>query len=336
MSALTCNMVGHSAFGDASVLSVMPLTLSAPAAGQIRMTVKAVSINPIDYKRREGKLKLIEGPQVMPLGICHDAAGVVESVGEGVTEFKVGDRVATRKRGVGTYAEATLTGADVSAKIPDSVSFAHAAALPLAGMTALQALRAADLKAGETVFISGGAGGVGHYAVQLAKHYFKAGKVVATCSGSKAALCKSLGADEVVDYTAVPHGTQYAGRGKFDVVMDTVGDSAAMCVLGKPHRNVVSVVNLDLPMAPNATFVVRAFLMAMGAPVHFAAWRAGTTYQFVRLTPNAADLAFLLGLLDNKTIVSTLDTTFHGLAACQDAFNKAEHGRPAGKVVIEI
>jgi len=342
---LTCLMVGMVAFGGPEVLSVRPCSLAAPGPNELRMGVKFVSLNPADSKRRRGQMRFLEPGSPSsdsPLGVGYDAAGIVEFVGSNVTMFNIGDRVAARKRTAGTYATAALVDADVAAKIPDGVSFEQAAALPTSAMTALQALRAGGIQAsvghwsGESVFVSGGAGGVGHYAVQLAKHYFKAKYVVTTCSTDKVEFCESLGADEVIDYTLYDKGAQYFDRGVFDVVVDTVGEARAMSVLATPGRKVVSVAVTDPAGAPDAHIAARALLKLMSIPNHVAAYKHRAEFQFVQLQPSSQDLALLLDLLDRKVIRSEVFIVLHGLEAAPYAFYEVELGCTTGKVVIEI
>jgi len=303
---------------------------------------------------------------VFPIGICHDVAGVVEAVGSEVKKFAVGDKVFCRKAEVGSYAEYCLIGEDITAKMHPSMTFSEAAGVPLAGMTALQALRAAGIKQGDSVFISGGAGGVGSFAIQLAKHHFGASKVTVTCSKAKEEVCKSLGADEVIDYTA-RKGHVYDNLSKYDVVFDTVGDSVQMAKLIKPGHSwfllllllllcggnkyqcmkrtntlknskkaIASVVNLDSDMAPNAGFAIKLFLDILGAHAHFSARWNGGHFKCVRLELKAADLELLGGLVGDKKIRCLVDSTFHGLDDFRKAFERAENGRPVGKVIIEI
>lgn len=169
----------------------------APGSGEVLVKVKAAGLNPVDYKTATNGNPNWSYQHI--LGV--DAAGVIEEIGEGVTGFKKGDRVfyhgnLTEKGG---FAEFAVTTAHTVAKIPDELSFEEVAALPCAGMTAYQALiRKMNLQRGETILIHGGAGGVGGFAIQLAKNI--GAKVVTTCSPENEEYVRELGADYVIFY----------------------------------------------------------------------------------------------------------------------------------------
>ncbi|MFE1243168.1 zinc-binding dehydrogenase [Fictibacillus sp. NPDC058756] len=194
----------------------------APGPGEVLVKVKAAGLNPVDYKTATNGNPNWSYPHI--LGV--DAAGVIEETGEGVSEFQIGDRVfyhgnLTKKGG---FAEFAVTTAHTVARIPDVLSFEDAAALPCAGMTAYQALvRKMNLQSGETILIHGGAGGVGGFAIQLAKNI--GAKVITTCSPENEEYVKELGADYVIFYkTENVHArileiTENAG---VNAVLDTV------------------------------------------------------------------------------------------------------------------
>jgi NADPH:quinone reductase-like Zn-dependent oxidoreductase len=187
--------------------------------GEVVVAIHAASVNGADPKvrRGNGRYKLDKFPHIMG----RDFSGVVSAVGPGVTDFKVGDAVfAVTDVGIeGTYAEKIAIKAAIVAKKPEGLSHAEAAALGLVSLTALTAIEdAAHLKAGETILIQGGAGGVAGFAVQLAKHL--GAKVITTASAGNHAYVRSLGADQVIDYNA----EDFTKIGPVcDVVFDTVG-----------------------------------------------------------------------------------------------------------------
>lgn len=165
------------------------------------MHVHAAGLNPVDFKTRQDMLKVIQR-YPLPIVMGNDLAGVVEACGEGVTRFAPGDRVFARmpKDSMGAFAEYAVVPDGLLAKMPPSIAFETAAGIPLAGLTALQALRdELHLKAGSRVFIPGGAGGVGTFAIQLAK--WLGAEVTTTASPRGKALVERLGADVVIDYT---------------------------------------------------------------------------------------------------------------------------------------
>jgi NADPH:quinone reductase-like Zn-dependent oxidoreductase len=203
-------------YGPPSVLIVDDVDRPVPAAGEVLIRVHAAGVNPIDWKLRAGFLQ-----QFMPVTLPHipglDVAGTVEALGDGVTEFAVGERVFGR--GTGTYAEFAVAPTTTIAQIPDGVSFEQAAPLHVGGETAWVALfDDARLEASQRLLVQGGAGGVGAIAVQLG--HWKGAYVIATASTANVDFVRSLGADEVIDYTSV--NVEDAVH-DVDVVLDTVG-----------------------------------------------------------------------------------------------------------------
>ncbi|GIM45424.1 alcohol dehydrogenase [Collibacillus ludicampi] len=213
--------------GSPETLRMADLPKPEPGPGEIRVRVLAVGLNPVDYKLAADGYLGWNYPFVLGL----DVAGIVDALGEGVTEWSVGDRVFYHGdlSKPGGYAEYAITTAHTAARIPNGVSFTEAAALPCAGMTAYQALhRKAHIHAGETVLIQAGAGGVGGFAVQLANR--SGARVITTCSARNRDYVLRLGAEEAIDYNAenmterVMELTE--GRG-VDVVVDTVSGQSA-------------------------------------------------------------------------------------------------------------
>ena len=189
-------------YGGRENLTVVDTAVPAIQADEVLVENIATSINPIDYKAREGLLQRMF-QWAFPVVLGWDVAGKIVAVGDAVTDFKVGDAVFARPDidpigRNGSYAEYTAVKADKLALKPENVSFAEAAAVPLAGLTALQMLQQLQVSAGKKVLIQAGAGGVGIYAIQLAK---KMGAYVATtASQANHDFVVGLGADEVIDY----------------------------------------------------------------------------------------------------------------------------------------
>ena len=208
-------------FGGPEVLKVGNLPDPSPGPGQVVVDVAAASINAADWKVRAGEYKQAN----FPLVLGRDFSGVVSALGEGVTDFRLGDEVfgvleAGRE---GAYAEKIAIGAAIVAKKPAALSHVDAAALALTGLTALCSVEVSlQLKPGETILIQGGAGGVAGFAIQLAKHL--GARVITTASAKNAAYLRGLGADEVIDYNA----TDFTKAVKnVDAVFDTVGGDVA-------------------------------------------------------------------------------------------------------------
>ena len=204
---------------------VLQLSADAPkpvaGAGEVLVEVYAAGVNPFDIKVREGKLQEVKQLQ-FPATLGGDLAGVVAGVAEGVTEFKIGDEVygqANALGGQGSYAEFTTLKAEALAPKPNSLDFINAAGAPLVGVSAYQALvDHAGLKKGQKILIHGGAGGIGTFAIQLAKHL--GAYVATTASAGDAEYVKNLGADEVIDYKTQAFEKLIKD---YDVVYDTVG-----------------------------------------------------------------------------------------------------------------
>src|SRR5260221_5797101 len=187
-------------YGGSEVLSYEDAPMPEHRPEELLVRVHAAGVNPIDWKIREGHYRMLVRFG-LPTVLGWDVSGVVEKAGAQVSAFRPGDEVFARpdiKRG-GTYAEYVAIRASDAARKPKSIDHVHAAAVPLAGLTAWQGLfDKADLKEGQRVLVHAAAGGVGHFAVQLAK--WKGAFVAGTASGRNEALVRSLGADRVVDY----------------------------------------------------------------------------------------------------------------------------------------
>jgi NADPH:quinone reductase-like Zn-dependent oxidoreductase len=185
-------------FGSSEVMHLEDVEMPRPGRGQVLIRIVAASVNPVDYKMRSGAFQ----PQglTMPLTLGRDVSGVIEAVGRGVTDVDVGDEVfALLDRDHGGYAEYVVIRGDSVALKPKSIDHIHAAAVPLAAITAWQGLfDHGMLRRGERVLIHGAAGGVGHFAVQFAKE--RGAYVIVTARASDHSLLTDLGADEVIDY----------------------------------------------------------------------------------------------------------------------------------------
>lgn len=208
-------------FGGTNVMQIEEIPTPSPGRGEVLIKVCAASVNPIDYKMRSGEVK--PPGMTMPVTLGRDISGVVENVGSEVSRFKAGDDVyALLDRDHGGYAEFVVATSETVAPKPASVDHIHAAAVPLAAITAWQGLfDHGKLKTGERVLIHGAAGGVGHFAVQFAK--IRGAHVIATARGEDHDLLRQLGADEVIDYRR----ERFEDRaGEVDLVLDLVaGDT---------------------------------------------------------------------------------------------------------------
>lgn len=205
-------------YGGPEVLQLMDLPIPEPGEGEVRVKAHAAGINPVDSQARQ---KDYLGYTDFPIVLGWDISGVVDALGAGVTDFKIGDEVygmirfPEQGRAYAEYATAPVT--EIVLK-PQRLSHVEAAATTLAALTALQVFEKMNLQTGQTILIHAGAGGVGHFAVQLAKA--RGARVIATASEKNLDFVKSLGADEVIDYRARPFEEQVSG---VDAVFDTVG-----------------------------------------------------------------------------------------------------------------
>lgn len=232
-------------YGSKEELKEMQLDRPKAGAKQVVVEVKATSINPIDWKLREGYLQQMMD-WAFPIILGWDVAGVISEVGEEVIDWKVGDKVFARPETTrfGTYAEYTVVDQELLAKIPANTSFEEAAAVPLAGLTAWQGLfNHGNLKKGETVLIHAGAGGVGTYAIQLAKSI--GAKVITTASKKNHDLLIELGADQVIDYKTENFAELLDG---VDLVLDTMGGEVqkdSFKILKPKTGRMISIVGLS-------------------------------------------------------------------------------------------
>ncbi|GMH63584.1 hypothetical protein TL16_g03753 [Triparma laevis f. inornata] len=292
----------------------------------VQIEARALSLNPIDYKLITGELNLSKKP--LPRGYGSDVSGVVTAVGSSVTRIKVGDEVYSDAIGFSPFGSVCqVPESKVSVK-PASLSFNEAAAIPLAGLTALQALRdKAAMKQGAKVVIFGGSGGVGSFAIQIAKA-LGASEVVTTSTNED--LCKSLGADRVINYRNEVASEVLKAK-DYDVVFDTVGGYGHYeqgKKLLKSSGTYVSIVGdgVSIPkMVPRLLW--RKFKSNFGS--------AG--YQIFFTNSNSADLDVLSKFVDEGKLKATIDSVFQfNDEGVREMFSKQMSGRTKGKNIMEV
>lgn len=314
-------------YGPPNVLAIQEVARPAPAAGEILVRVRAAALNPLDWHYMRGT------PYVMRMGIGIglpddvrvgvDFAGTIEAVGAGVTRFKPGDAVFGGKSGA--LAEYLAVRAERVVLKPDNVTFEQAAAVPIAGVTALQGLRDhVHVHAGQKLLINGASGGVGTFAVQIAKAY--GADVTAVCSTRNVELVRSLGADHVIDYTQQDF-TQGAKR--YDAVFDMVGNRSPRIV-----RRVLTPEGIYLGIGgggPDEDPWIGAFLGMIKARVlsPFVSQTMGTF--LADITPS--DLEVLAGLMRDGKVTPVIDRRY-ALGQARDAMMHLEEGHTRGKIVI--
>lgn len=324
-------------YGDNAVVEVADVPRPTLGAGEVLVEVHAASVNPIDFKTRNGDVRMILRYE-LPLVMGNDLSGVVVERGPGVTEVATGDAVYARlgKRRIGAFAEyAAVRVADLAPK-PVSLDHVQAASLPLVGLTSLQALRErAHLAAGQKVLIHAGSGGVGTFAIQLAKHM--GATVATTCSAKNADLVRSLGADVVVDYKSQRFDEVLSG---YDVVLDGLGGDTldrSFAVLA-PGGCLVSISGTPDPKFARdwqLNALLRVGIWAMSRKVMRLARRHQVRYEFLFMDPSGAQLREIGALVDSGVIKPVVDREF-ALDDAREALAYSESGHARGKVVLKI
>jgi len=302
-------------FGGPEVLAVAEVTRPEPLPTEVLVRVRAVGVNPVDTSIRAGAWPLLGNP---PFVLGWDISGTVEDIGAGVTRFRPGDEVygmPSFPRAVGAYAEFVAASSRQLASKPARLDHPHAAALPLAGLTAWQGLvDAAHLDAGQRVLIHGGGGGVGHLAVQIARA--RGAHVTVTASHSKISFVRALGADEVLDYRAVDFSEAVEG---LDVVFDLVGKGYGERSLRALRPGGVLVTAVD----PMNTQLARQ------------AEQAGVRFAGIIVEPDHVALEALAGLVDGGLLSVHLEHAF-AFEDIADAHRLVESGHVTGKVVLTL
>jgi len=307
------------AYGGAEVSHFGDIPDPSAGNGQLLIEVKAVSINPVDFKVKRGIAKFMSNPG-FPRIFGSDFAGIVKSTGNGVTQFKPGDRVygATPVIWGKPGALAQLLAADqkYARALPPQISFEEAASLPIAALTALNGLRRCRVSEGKAVLINGGTGGVGHFAIQIAKA--KGAIVTASCRQVNAVLAQKLGADETIGYSKEELAKS---EKKFDAILDAYGkmDLEDACRLLK--RGGIY-----------ATTQIKPFLFLSSLFVQLA-YNKKLTSSNMRSRPE--DMDEMEKLFIDKKLAPVIENYFT-LDHSAEAFELAEHGRPRGKIIIRL
>jgi|TARA_B110000495_G_C23018151_1_gene603498 alcohol dehydrogenase len=323
-------------YGNISTsLAFQSIATPKASPSQVIIKVHASSINPFDYKVLKGEFKAFKKIN-FPQGIGRDVSGVVVEVGDLVSNLKVGDAVLSRidEELVGTMAEYVASEAQHTALKPQEMTHEEAASMPLAGLTALQALvTTVQLKAGEKVLIHAGSGGVGTIAIQLAKSL--GAFVATTTSTANVDLVKKLGADQVIDYKKEDYLEQVSD---FDVVFDTLGGVYTLDAFKviKNGGRVVSVngeVDDILAKKLGLNFIIRKILSLKARKITQAAVKKNATYRMILMNSDGVQLAELANLYLQEKIKAVIDRSYPFTESI-DAFEYLSKGRAKGKVVI--
>jgi NADPH:quinone reductase-like Zn-dependent oxidoreductase len=303
----------------------------------ILVQVHAAGLNPIDYLIAQGGFKPIIKLQ-LPATMGSDLAGVVVEVGERVSRFKAGDAVfaSVFDLGSGSLAEFVAVPEHAAAHKPANLDFVQAASIPMVGLTAWQALKErAQLKPGQRVFVPAGSGGIGTFAIQLAKHF--GAKVGTTTSTANVALVRSLGADEVIDYKKQEFELSLRG---YDVVLGTIrgdGLKKAMRII-KPGSTVVSLVgppDAAFARARGMNFFMELVFGLLSSKIIGLAKKRESHYSFLFMRPDGSQLAEIGELLESSRIRPVVDRVVP-FAQAKEALAYLEQGRAKGKVVVRM
>ncbi len=305
--------------GPPEVLRLTRLVRPKPGRGQVLVEVMATTVSPLDCQERAGQVsRFLPGGRPQVLG--HDVAGVIAEVGDGVDKLVVGTAVIGLRalQTPGSYAEFVVLPVEAVTRKPNRLSFVEAAALPLSGTVALQAIRdRGRLQSGQALLVNGAAGGIGSLAVQIGKAL---GAVVAgVCSGDSAELVSSLGVDQVIDFEKEDLSTL---TGTFDVVLDTSGQLTL-----DGCRKMLRPQGRFIPIVPSVRTLWDSITSRFfGGP---------QTVPPPLAQPRRADLELLAELAESGKLRPVIDRVFP-LSAAAAAHRHVEEGRPRGRVVLTI
>jgi NADPH:quinone reductase-like Zn-dependent oxidoreductase len=314
----------YSHYGPPDVLHLAEMPKPAPAAREVLIRLHAASVNPVDFHYMRGHVRLmtgLRGPKNRVLG-C-DIAGRVEAVGAGVTRFQPGDDVfGVKSLGGGGFAEYVCTPEDKLARRPSNVTFEEAASVPVAAITALQGLRdRGRIRAGQAVVIDGASGGVGTFAIQLAKAF--GAEVTAVCSTPKLDTARLLGADRVIDYTR----ENFTRNGlRYDLIFGANANHSLFDYRRalKPHGIFIA--------AGGGSGIGGVLLNLLLGPVLSL---TGQKFGFFIAKINRQDLEFLAGLLAAGKVRPVIDRCYP-LSEAGEAIRYLEQGHARGKIVLTM
>lgn len=299
--------------------------------------IKAAGLNPLDSKIRDGEFKLIL-PYRPPFILGHEMAGTVVRVGANVRRFKPGDEVYARPRDgrVGTFAESIAVDEGDLALKPRNLSMEEAASVPLVALTAWQVLvETAGLKSGQKVLIHAGSGGVGTFAIQLAKHL--GATVATTTSKANVDLVKSLGADVVIDYKTEDFEKVLSG---YDVVLNSLDRETlekSLAVL-KPGGKLISISgppNVAFAKKQHLNWFLQQIMRFLSSVIRRKAKRLGVSYSFVFMRADGQQLSKITSLIEAGVIRPVVDRVFP-FGSTNDALAYVDTGRSRGKTVVKV
>ena len=319
--------ITYTEYGSSDILQFTDIAKPAPNDDEVLIKIRAASVNPLDWHYMRGTPYLVRAmsgllkPKVTSLEV--DVAGEIEKVGKNVTQFKPGDEVFGVCKGA--FAEYGCTSKGILALKPPNISFEQAAAVPIAAFTALQALRdKGRIQSGQKVLINGAAGGVGTFAVQIAKVF--GAEVTGVCSTRNVEMVRTIGANHVIDYKQ----EDFTKNGqKYDLILDTVGNHSR----SDGRRALTTAGTLVMVGGPDngnwigpLTGLFTAFVMS---------WFVSQKLLSVLAKLNKEDLIVMQGLLEARKVTPVIDRSYP-LSAVPEAISYLEEGHARGKVVITM
>ena len=317
----------YESYGPPHVVRITEVEKPAPKDDEVLLKVRAASVNPLDWRLMKGEPRLLRlffglrKPRLGRPGV--DAAGEVEAVGRNVTQFKPGDEVFGSCRGA--FAEYACTAASNLVMKPDDVTFEQGASIFVAGLTALQGLRdKGKIQSGSKVLINGAAGGVGTFAVQIAKTF--GAHVTGVCSTRNVEMVRSIGADEIIDYTQSDFTTS---NQRYDLILECVGNHS----FSECRRVLTAAGRLVMVGAPHEMSVIR-LLASMIKPLLLSLFVSQKAVIFIAKS-SQEDLTLLGELIVSRKLKPVIDGRY-SLSDAANAIRIVEEGHARGKVIITL
>ena len=324
-------------YDKTSPLKFGDLPIPDISADQVLVEMHYASLNPIDFKIKHGDIKMIL-PMKFPLILGNDGSGIVSKIGKNVKHFKVGDEVYLRpdkNSGIGTLAEFIAVGEDELALKPKNLSLEEAASIPLVGLTVWQIYERAGLKKGQKVFIQAGSGGVGTFAIQLAKYL--GAEVATTASPKSFEMLQHLGADILIDYKTQNFEDILKD---YDLVLNTQDEETllkSMKIL-KPGGKIISisvVPDEQFAVDSGVNWLVKFVIKMRSAKVIKEASKRQVDYSFLLMHSSRKQLEEITTIIEEGKIKPVIDKVFP-FNETNEAMNYLESGRAKGKVLVKI
>ncbi len=303
-------------YGGNEAVDVRDMPVPSPGPEDVLIKVHAASVNPLDWKIRSGMTKILTG-RTFPKILGSECAGEIAGMGTESTRFQTGEEVIGFPgiRRLGAFAEYVVVSRNNTFAKPKNITYEQASAIPIAGITALQALRdLGHIGDGKNVLINGASGGVGHLAVQIAKIF--GARVAAVCSGPNADFVRSLGADEVIDYGSKDFTKQ---KERYDIIFDTV-----MKRTFDECKRVLTARGIYVNTLPTFSVLLNQYLLGFLTRQKAAC---------VMVRPNTVDMDWMRTRIEEDRIRIVIDRVYP-LEEVREAFAYSETGRARGKIII--